>query len=50
MLSLAIVLSIFVAVAIGYKMKINVGVLGIAFSYIFGCFIMGMKTGKVIGL
>ncbi len=50
MLSLAVVLSIFVAVALGYKLKINVGLFGIAFSYIFGCVIMGMKTGKVIGM
>lgn len=50
MLSLTIVLSIFAAVAVGYKLKINVGILGIAFSYIFGCFVMGMKTGKVIAL
>ena len=50
MVSLLIVLSIFVAVAIGYKLKINVGVLAIAFSYIFGCFVLGLKTKEVIAL
>lgn len=50
MISLFIVLSIFAAVAIGYKLKINVGILAIAFSYIFGCFVLGMKTSGVIAL
>lgn len=50
MISLLIVLSIFVAVAIGYKLKINVGIIAIAFSYIFGCFILGLKTKEVIAL
>ena len=40
MLSLIIVLSIFVAVAIGYKAKINVGIIAIAFAYIFGVFVL----------
>lgn len=48
MTSLIIVMSIFVAVGIGYALKINVGVLGIAFSYIFGCFMLGMKASAVI--
>ena len=50
MLSLLIVLSIFAAIAIGYKLKINVGLPAIAFAYIFGCFVMGMKTKEVIAL
>ena len=50
MLSLAIVLSIFAAVAIGDRMKINVGVICVAFSYIFGSFFGGMKPGAIIGL
>lgn len=50
MISLLIVLSIFVAVAIGYKKKINVGLIAIAFSYIFGCFVLGMKPKEIIAL
>lgn len=50
MLSLLIVLSIFVAVAIGYKSKINVGLIAIAFAYIFGCFFLGMKPKEIIAL
>lgn len=50
MISLLIVLSIFVAVDIGYKKKINVGLIAIAFSYIFGCFVLGMKPKEIIAL
>lgn len=50
MVSLLIVLSIFVAVAIGYKRKINVGLIAIAFSYIFGAFVLGMKPSQIIAL
>ena len=50
MVSLLIVLSIFVAVAVGYKTKINVGLIAIAFSYIFGSFILGMKPSAIIGM
>lgn len=50
MVSLLIVLSIFVAVAIGYKTKINIGIIAIAFSYIWGCYVLGMKTSAVIAM
>lgn len=50
MISLLIVLSIFVAVAVGYKTKINVGLIAIAFSYIFGSFVLGMKPSAIIGM
>lgn len=50
MVSFLIVLSIFVAVAVGYKTKINVGLFAIAFSYIFGAFVLKMKTSAVIAL
>jgi len=49
-LSLIIILSIFVAVAVGYKLKLNVGVISIALSYIFGVFCLGMKPGAIIAL
>ncbi|MBR1672361.1 MAG: hypothetical protein IJ702_05495 [Fretibacterium sp.] len=42
----AIVLSI----AMGYMLNLNIGLLAIAFSYILGTFVFGMKTGAVIGL
>lgn len=50
MTSILIILSIFVAIAIGYKFKINVGIIGMAFAYIFGCFVLGLKTKEVIEL
>lgn len=50
MISLLIILSIFLAVAIGYKSKINVGIIAIGFAYIFGCFVLGMKAKEVIAL
>lgn len=50
MISLLIVLSIFVAVAIGYRTKINVGLIAVAFAYIFGTFVLGMKTSAIIAL
>lgn len=43
-------LSIFVAVLIGYKKKINVGVISIALAYFFGAFLIGMKPKEIIGL
>lgn len=50
MVSFLIVLSIFVAVAVGYKTKVNVGLIAIAFSYIFGAFVLKMKTSAIIAL
>ena len=50
MLSLFIILSIAIAVVIGFKMKVNVGLITIAFAYIFGCYVLGMKTSAVIAL
>ena len=50
MLSLTIIFSIFVAVAIGYKFKLNVGVISIALAYLFGVFCLGMKPTTIIGL
>ncbi len=50
MVSLLIVLSIIAAVIIGYKCKINVGLIAVGFSYIFGCYVLGMNTSAVIAL
>lgn len=49
MLSLLIVLAILVAVVIGYKTKINTGLVAMAFSYLIGAFLMGLKPKEIIG-
>lgn len=48
MLSLFIVLSIVVSIAIGYKTKINTGLIAIIFAYFIGSFAMGMSANEVI--
>ena len=49
MLSILIVGSIALAVAIGYKTNHNTGLFAIVFAYLIGCFAMGMKPKAVIG-
>ena len=49
MLSILIVGSIALAVAIGYKTNHNTGLFAIVFAYLIGCFAMGMKPKTVIG-
>ena len=49
MLSVAIILSIALAIFLGYKTKINTGLFCIVFAYIIGCFVMGLKPKQVIG-
>ncbi|MGL5434199.1 MAG: SLC13 family permease [Lachnospiraceae bacterium] len=49
MLSILIVGSIALAVAIGYKTGHNTGLFAIVFAYLIGCFVMGMKPKAVIG-
>ena len=48
MLSLIIVASILIAIAVGYKTKYNVGFFAIVFAYLIGCFLMDMKPSAVI--
>lgn len=48
MLTLLIVLSIVVCVAIGWKTSINIGLLAMPFAYIFGCFVLGLPPSQVI--
>lgn len=43
-------LGIVVAIALGYKFGINMGVTGIAFAYIVGCFMMQMRVKEVVAL
>lgn len=47
-MSILIVASIALAITLGYKTKINTGLFCIAFAYIIGCFMMGMKTKDLI--
>lgn len=48
MLSFSIVAAIAIAVVIGYKTNFNTGFFSIIFSYLIGCFAMGMSTKEVI--
>ena len=43
MLSIIIILSIALAIFLGYRTKINTGLFCIVFAYIIGCFVMGLK-------
>ena len=43
-MSILIIATIALAVVLGYKTKINTGFFCIAFAYIIGCFMLGMKT------
>lgn len=43
-------LGIAVAIALGYKYGINMGVTGLVFAYIVGCFMMSMKVKEVVAL
>ena len=48
MINLVIVLAIILAIALGYKTKINTGLFGMVFAYLIGTFMMGLKPGDVI--
>lgn len=50
MMSIIVVAAIVVAVALGYKTKINIGLFAIAFAYLIGCFGMGLSPSDVIGM
>lgn len=47
-MSILIIAAIALAVVLGYKTKINTGFFCIAFAYIIGCFMLGMKTKELI--
>ena len=46
--NIVILLSIVVAVALGYKLKINIGLFAIAFAFLLGCFLTGFSPSKVM--
>lgn len=48
MMSLLVVLAIVVSIALGYRTKINTGFFAIAFAYLLGCFVLGLKAPDVI--
>ena len=39
-----------VAIALGYKFGINMGITGLVFAYIVGCFMMGLRVREVVAL
>lgn len=47
---LAIVLSILIAIALGYITKINIGIYAIVFAYILGCYVLDLKSSQIIDL
>ncbi|WP_438012792.1 SLC13 family permease [Psychrobacter raelei] len=49
-MTLYIVAAIMVCIILGYTTKINIGLFAIAFSYLIGCFGMGLKAHEIIEL
>ncbi len=43
-----IIIGVIVSIAVGYKFKINTGVIAMTFAYIIGCFVMNMKVSAVV--
>lgn len=48
MMSLLVVMAIVVSIALGYRTKINTGFFAIAFAYLIGCFVLGLKPSDVV--
>lgn len=48
MVSILIIAAIIIAIMLGYKTKINIGLFAMGFAYLIGCFVMGMKGKQVI--
>lgn len=47
---LLVIIAIVLAVALGYKTKVNIGLYALAFAFLIGCFFMGMKPKAVLAL
>lgn len=43
-------LGIAIAIALGYKFGINMGITGLVFAWVVGCFMMGLKVKEVVAL
>lgn len=48
MSSLVVILAIVVSIVLGYRLRLNIGLFAIAFSYLIGCFWLGMSPNEVI--
>lgn len=48
MINAIVILAIILAIALGYKTKINTGFFGIVFAYIIGTFVLQLKPAEVI--
>ena len=49
-MTLYVLAAIVICIILGYTTKINIGLFAIAFSYLIGCFGMGLKASEVIEL
>ena len=49
-MTLYILAAIVICIILGYTTKINIGLFAIAFSYLIGCFGMGLKAYEIIEL
>ncbi len=50
MVNLIIVLAIVASIVIGYKSKLNTGIVAIIFAYLIGCLALGLKPKDIIGM
>ena len=48
MISVYVIVAILLAIALGYRSKINTGFFAMAFAYLLGCFVLNLKPGEVI--
>ena len=49
-MSLITVLAIAAAIILGYRTRINIGLFAIAFAYLIGAFLMGLKPSEIISM
>ncbi|MBE9640313.1 SLC13 family permease [Salipiger mangrovisoli] len=49
-MSLITVLAIVLAIILGYKTRINIGLFAIAFAYLIGAFLMGLKPSEIVAM
>lgn len=49
-MAIVMLIVIVLAIAIGFKTNINIGVLAMVFSYIIGCYVMGLKASAIVAM
>ena len=49
-MAIVMLIVIVLAIAIGFKTNINIGVLAMVFSYIVGCYVMGLKASAIVAM